>query len=57
MPKQIREPWESIRSRKGEIIGVTVPADGDSLSFRVMLHDADGKAGFTTDSPPPLDLA
>jgi hypothetical protein len=56
-PKQIREPWEHLRSPNGEIIGVIVPGDGGSSSFRVMLHEADGKSGFTTDSPPPLDLA
>jgi hypothetical protein len=55
-PKQIRSPWQHIQSRSGEITGVSVPADGDQPEIRVMLHDADGKSGFTSDSPPPLDL-
>lgn len=56
-PTQIRETWHYVHLRSGEITGVIVPADGEHPEIRVTLHDADGKTGFTTDSPPPLDLA
>lgn len=57
-PAQIRAPWQHIGSPTGEITGVIVPADGDSPGFRVMLVDFEGRpSGFTTDSPPPLELA
>jgi hypothetical protein len=56
-PWQIRVPWHHIGSHAGEISGVVVPADGDSPGFRVMLVDFEGQpAGFTTNSPPPLEL-
>jgi hypothetical protein len=57
-PAQIRGPWQHIGSASGDITGVIVPTDGDSPGFRVMLVDFEGRpSGFTTDSPPPLELA
>lgn len=58
-PAQISAPWQYVCSPPtGEITGVIVPTDGDSPGFRVMLVDFEGRpSGFTTDSPPPLELA
>lgn len=56
-PTQTRSAWQYMHARSGAIIGVIVPADEGHPEIRVMLHEADGKSGFTTDNPPPLELA